>query len=140
MPDAIEVIRRLTPYAGPGSVGTAFGGGVDLNEAMHTISVGLTMEDVRSIGSTLAVTIITDDAIDPDRLLGVMGIEHLDGDSPVVQLAGAAFTFLGQFDTPGANIWELWLRNDDVALEFLCWHAVAYLRLEAIGDVVVGSV
>jgi hypothetical protein len=50
-------------------------------------------------------------------------------------LAGAATTFLGQFDEPGANMWELWKKRDDVAGEFLCWHAVAWSRLATVGKV-----
>jgi len=132
-------MEALGPLAAPAALGQLFGEGLGLETAMAAVSSAfLDAADVRQAGTMIALDILTaaDKGIGPPQLDQVMGLNSLQGNhlapdalKAAESLAGAAKTFLGQFDEDGANIWELWKKNDEVAAEFLCWHTVARLRL-----------
>jgi hypothetical protein len=102
--------------------------------------VFLDADDIRQAGTMMALDILTAVDVGPEQLKDVMGENMIGGNSvsPVLLktaelLASAARTYLGQFDEDGADVWELWKKNDEVAAEFLCWHSVARLRLATAG-------
>ena len=135
------VLDGLAPLALPSEVGAPFGEGAGLESAAALITrTMLDEDDIRQAGTMMALDIIgAGDRVGPDRLNEVMGCNSsssnsLDADTIAAasQLAGAAKTFLGQFDEDGEVIWELWKRNREVAIEFLCWFSIARLRLATI--------
>ena len=139
-------ILSLSLLTGAESIGRPFGEGLGLEGAMSLLSQFFdSVETVRRAGEMMAITIIGATGkgqITPDDLNYVMGTLNLrdsgltpDQAAAADGLAGAAYTFLGQLHEPGANMWELWKKRDDVAGEFLCWHAVAWGRLAALGRV-----
>jgi len=128
------------------SVGKPFGEGLGLEGAMSLLPQSFdSVGTLRKAGEMMAITIIGatgEGRITPDDVNTVMGVSNIrDGGLTPDQaaaadgLAGAAYTFLGQLHEPGANMWELWKKRDDVAGEFLCWHAVAWGRLATLGRV-----
>lgn len=139
-------ILSLSLLTGPDSVGRPFGEGLGLESAMSLLvqSFG-SIEAVRQAGEMMAITIVGATGkgeIAPDDLNYVMGASNLqdsgltaDQSAAAEGLAGAAYTFLGELHEPGARMWELWKKRDDVAGEFLCWHAVAWGRLATLGRV-----
>jgi len=150
-PDAIarqlgRFILSLSLLTGADSVGKPFGEGLGLEGAMSLLSQSFdSIGTLRRAGEMMAITIIGatgEGRITPDDVNNVMGVPNIRGGGLTPDqaaaadgLAGAAYTFLGQLDEPGANMWELWKNRDDVAGEFLCWHAVAWGRLAALGRV-----
>lgn len=123
-----------------GAVGQIFGQGHGLEALMDVVAGAfLDGDDVRQAGSMMALDILmaSDDGVGPDQLDQVMGLDgagstrDVAGFKAAVDLGGAAKVFLGQFNEPGESIWELWKGDDEVAVEFLCWHTVARLRLSA---------
>ena len=137
--------EALAPLAKPDMIGKPFGEGFGLEHAVTLISKHfLNSADAREADKIVSIDIIaaTGNRIHPEDLNKVMGAtEQAFRKSgfvpaqfaPIVSLAGAAKSFFGQFDEDGADIWELWKQRDDVAAEFLCWHAVARLRLATAG-------
>ena len=100
------------------------------------------IDDARESGFRLGISMITTEQIGPEDASSVMGASALDDAGLTKQeadgirdLGEAAMAFLAQINRDGANIWELWKRNDEVAEEFLCWHAVAWGRLTTLGKV-----
>jgi hypothetical protein len=136
-------IHALGPLGNATSAGRPFGEGLDLEAAMQAVFASFTdPSDVRKAGSMVAVDILVaaNAGVGPEQLDDVMGVNAIHGNHVPAEaieaagsLAGAAKTYLSQFDSDGANMWELWKRNDEVAAEFLCWHTVARLRLAARG-------
>jgi hypothetical protein len=131
----------LAPLADADMVGQPFGEGFGLEYATELVSQHfLNSADAREADTILVMDILsaTGKQIVPDDLDDVMGsteqaFRHYELPpaqfKPVINLAGAAKSFLGEFEEDGASMWELWKRRDDVAAEFLCWHAIARLRL-----------
>ena len=139
-------ILSLPLLTGADSVGKPFGEGLGLEGAMSLLSQSFnSVEILRRAGEMMAITIIGatgEGRITPDDVNNVMGVSNIrDGGLSPDQaaaadgLAGAAYTFLGQLHESGADMWELWKKRDDVAGEFLCWHAVAWGRLAALSRV-----
>jgi len=132
----------LAPFASS-SIGQPFGPGLGLEQALallreHFVSAA----DVRSADSIVVMDLLeaTGEAFEVDELDSVMGLSAIERGEPSRHLAesagalsAAARLFLGQFDEDGADLWELWKMREDVAFEFLCWHAVAHARLAAMG-------
>lgn len=127
------------------TVGKPFGEGHGLEAVLDLIPEHfLDAIDVRECNRMVGVDLLVGpgETFQPDDLDAVMGVtdESLrrygvasDQRKAITALAGAARTFLGQFEQEGANMWELWSRRDDVAAEFLSWHSVARLRLAIAG-------
>jgi len=136
-----EFAKALAPTTGQDSIGRPFGESLGLEAAMQVMFESFeSVDDMRSAGETMAVTILTDNLVGTEDLDYVMGLPIVLGLTPVQAhavdlLAGAAKTFLAQFNKPGADMWELWKQRDNVAGEFLCWHAVAWQRLATLGKV-----
>lgn len=139
-------ILSLSLLTGGDSIAKPFGEGLGLESAMSLLLQSFdSIDTVRRAGEMMAITIIgatANEEITPDDLNYVMGVSNLaDSGLTAAQtaaadgLAGAACTFLGQLHEPGTNMWELWNKRDDVAGEFLCWHAVAWGRLITLGRV-----
>lgn len=139
-------IRSQSPGMGTGVIGQPFGAGLGLEGSMAALpQFFTTIETMRDAGEMMAMTIIGatgQGQIAPDDLSYVMGTASLrsngltaDQATAAENLAGAARAFLGQLHEPGASMWELWKSRADVAGEFLCWHAVAWGRLAALGRV-----
>ena len=141
--NTLRFITALSFLTDQAHVGRPFGEGTGLEVARSVARTTFnSLDEVREGGSRLAISMITNDALHPDDVSGVMGAGALDtsGLTPeqaqaARDLGGAAITFLGQINRDGENIWELWKRNDEVAEEVLCWLAVAWGRLETTGAV-----
>ncbi len=139
----LQLLDALAYLVGPESIGQPLGEGIGLEAAIAATRRTFTgIDEVREAGCRLAVSIITTKSIAPPDVNAVMGVDVIEGgELPPAQaeaaraLGGAAVTFLGQVGTDGANIWELWKRNDEVAEELLCWHLVAWGRLMTLGKV-----
>jgi hypothetical protein len=139
-------ILSLAPLTGANSISKPFGEGLGLEGAMSLLPQSFdSVETLRRAGEMMAITIVGatgEGRINPDDVNYVMGVSNIrnsgltpDQVAAADGLAGAAYTFLGQLDEPGTNMWELWKNRDDVAGEFLCWHAVAWGRLATLGRV-----
>ncbi len=139
-------ILSLSLLTGAENIGRPFGEGLGLESAISLLSQSFhSIDAVRHAGEMMAVTIVGATGkgqATPDDVNYFMGTSNLrdsgltaDQAAAADGLAGAAFTFLGQLHETGANMWELWKKRDDVAGEFLCWHAVAWGRLAALGRV-----
>lgn len=138
-------LRSLQPLATAEMVGQPFGEGFGLEEAMALVPQHFPdVREMRESHQMLCVDLLvaTGKTFEPDDLDDIMGTNESAFQSyeiapaqfgAVTSLSGAARAFLGQFGDDGAFVWELWRNRDDVAAEFLCWHAVALLRLVAIG-------
>jgi len=127
-------------------VGKPFGEGIGLEGAMSLLPQSFdSIETMRRAGEMMAITLLGatgEGRITPDDVNYVMGVSNIrdggltpDQAAAADALAGAAYTFLGQLDEPDGDTWQLWRKRDDVAGEFLCWHAVAWGRLAALGRV-----
>ena len=140
----VDSLAGLTSRA---NCGQPFGEGFGLEGAMQwalnsfvdadDTAAGMHDDRHRPLGAAAS------DGIGPAELDDVMGVYALHPNSvnpealeAVTNLAEAAKGFLGQFDEPGERMWELWKKNDEVALEFLCWLTVARLRLVAVADAI----
>lgn len=138
-------LKALRPLAATEMVGQPFGEGFGLEDALAVVPSHFpNASELRESHQMLAVELLmaTGKTFEPDDLDEIMGTNERAFQSfeispsqfgAVTSLAGAARTFLGQFDDDGGNMWELWKSRDDVAAEFLCWHAVALLRLARVG-------
>lgn len=121
--------------------GQPFGPGPGLEDALGLVRRHIPLDDLRPVGDMMAVSLIAPTTEPGNPAPGMYEIEDLERVMAIdwnvhdeaMGLAGAAKTFLGQRREDGENMWELWKGRDDVAAEFLCWHAVAYLRLIEIG-------
>jgi hypothetical protein len=139
-----DLVDDLRPMASADALGRPFGAGYGLEEAVQAVFARLqSPEDARECGRIMAVELIinTHDDQLPQEIMDVMGATPgaarrnglpVEARVTIEGLAGAAHTFLGQFDGDG-SIWELWRNRDDVVSEFLCWHTVARLRLATAG-------
>jgi hypothetical protein len=137
-------IDDLRPMADQGSLGRPFGEGWGLEEATQAAFRHFeSPDDARENGLTIAVDIMgnTKDEQIADEMLAIMGATpnamqqyqlSSDAREAIHNLSGAAEGFLAQFEGPG-NMWDLWKKRDDVAVEFLCWHTVARLRMATTG-------
>jgi hypothetical protein len=131
-----DLIDDLRPYATPASFGQPLGEGCGLEEAMQHVFQRLeSPDDVRSCGHMVMVDLVAgaqDDqtADDTAEIMGLSQEALMAGTIPkaAASLGGAAMELLAQRGGPG-NIWDLWCRRDDVAVEMLCWHSIARLRL-----------
>jgi hypothetical protein len=136
------LVSALAPLASLEMVGQPFGEGFGLEEAVRLVPLYIpNPSDVRENDISLAVSIIMEPRIRPDDLSEVMGATETAFQAaelppahfgPVENLAGVAQGFLGDF-VDKVGIYGLWERRDDVAAEFLCWHAEALMRLATIG-------
>lgn len=134
-------LRDLAPFATPSQIGQPFGPGHGLEDALGLVRRHIPLDDLRPVGDMMAVSLIAPTTEPGNPAPGMYEIEDLERVMAIdwnvhdeaMGLAGAAKTFLGQHREDGENMWELWKGRDDVAAEFLCWHAVAYLRLIEIG-------
>jgi hypothetical protein len=131
-----DLLDDLRPYATPATFGQPLGEGCGLEEVMQHVFQRLDdPDDVRSCGHMVMVDLITearDDQVAED-MAEIMGMTEKAiaagaGTSAAMDLGGAAIELLGQLGGPG-NIWNLWSQRDDVAVEMLCWHSIARLRL-----------
>ena len=139
-----DVIDGLRPIAGPDALGRPFGEGYGLEEAQQVVFSHLeSPADTRECDGLVVVDLLvnTKDEQASRDVMAVMGAtpevtqQHqlpIEARKAVEGLGGAAHTFLTQFEGPG-NMWDLWSERDDVALEFLCWHTVARLRMATAG-------
>lgn len=139
------VLDDLRPLATVGMIGQPFGDGSGLDRAKKVIFARLdSIQDVRECGGSMAVELIIDihDDKTSEELNRVMGateeaMRTFSAPRPVweaaVQLTGGAKVFLEQFPGGPGNMWDLWQRDDDVAVEFLAWHSVARLRMATAG-------
>jgi hypothetical protein len=138
--------HALSPLTQAAMIGQPFAEGLGLEQAMKLVPrYFLNATDVREADKIISIDLIAETGrqrMMPDDLDTVMGVTEnaLQKSllapaelSLVESLAGAAKTFLGQFDEDGGNMWDLWNNRDDVAAEFLCWHTVARLRLATAG-------
>jgi hypothetical protein len=147
VPQVVANIHRLwqllQPLGTQAMVGRPFGEGHDLEEAVRCAeAVFQNPQKRREAGTTLAAGILAAN-IRPDDLSDVMGssrtrlahagLLNTPFENALQSLTGAAGTFLGSLDQPGEPMWDLWCGNDEVASEFMAWHAVASLRLAALG-------
>ena len=148
---AVAGLRRFAQSialaTGQSSIGRPLGEGAGLEELMALLPQSFeSIEILKCAGRLLAVQILSSSdesgGIGPEDFHRVMGTDDLassglnaDQQAAVQSLAGAAESFLGQFEEEDSSLWELWKRRDDVAGEFLCWHAVAWQRLAALGRV-----
>jgi hypothetical protein len=132
----------LAPLTRADAVGTPFGEGHGLEFATSLAHESFVdVDDAREADTMVAADLIANmSRFDDDELDRVRGVSSMDAGAAtpppadsVIALAGAAKTFLGQLGRDGSNIWELWKARDDVAVELLCWHAVARLRLATVG-------
>jgi hypothetical protein len=139
-------ILSLSLLPGADSVGKPFGEGLGLEGAMSLLFKSFdSAETLRRAGEMMVITILGvtgEGRITPDDVNYVMGVSKIrdggltpDQAAAADALAGAAYTFLGQLYEPNSEMLELWRKRDDVAGEFLCWHAVAWRRLAALGRV-----
>jgi hypothetical protein len=136
-------LAELSGLTGSDSIGTPFGEGAGLELARSAAQRCFpNMDLARSAGLRIAISLITEEAIDSDLVSALMGADSMNGSGlapaqaeAARSLGGAAMSFLGQLNEVGANMWELWRANDEVAEEFLCWHAVAWGRLITVGKV-----
>jgi hypothetical protein len=138
-----EFLDSIRYLASLDMVGRPFGAGFGLEAALELASMHIeSSSNLRMCGSTMAIDFLTSDGLGDDDLDKVMGLTDSVLDdlgispelrTPLLRLGGAAKVFLGQFDEPGQPMWDLWCRRDDVAAEFLCWLAVARLRLATVG-------
>lgn len=141
--NTLRLITALSFLTDQSHVGQPFGEGCGLELARSVLrSTFSSSDEVREGGFRLAISMVTQDSLEPDDVSGVMGagaleLSGLTADQALAarSLGGAAMMFLGQVNRDGENIWELWKRNDEVAEEILCWHAVAWGRLETTGKV-----
>jgi hypothetical protein len=131
-----DLIDDLRLYATPPSFGRPLGEGCGLEEAVQHVFQRLEgPDDVRSCGHMVMVDLIagTQDDQTADDTADIMGLSQealVAGTIPktAASLGGPAMELLAQLGGPG-NIWDLWCRRDDVAVEMLCWHSIARLRL-----------
>jgi hypothetical protein len=141
----LEFCDSLTPLTSREMIGEPIGSGHGLEQV---VSLALQHfegpESIRGAGMMVAADfLVAIDTVGPDDLNAVMGFPSGPRQGITAQeaqaadsLAGAAVTFLGQFDDDGANIWELWKNRDDVAVEILAWLTIARLRLVTVGKLV----
>lgn len=152
--EALDIAARLHRFTcslalltGQNNIGQPFGQGLGLENAMSLLPRNFAEPDkIRQAGEMMAMNLIGTTGqgrITPEDVHYVMGTSNItagnltaDQAKAAESLAGAALTFLSQFpDKHGANIFELWKKRDDVAGEFLCWHAVAWGRLATVGRI-----
>jgi hypothetical protein len=138
------LLEALAPMATPERIGSPVGEGHGLEDAMQCVFRHLEgPSDARACGEILMVDLYAGPA-DAEDLRAVMGAErgaHLRfqltpaQSTASDQLASAAITLLGELNAPD-RMRNLWSRNDEVAVEMLCWHAIARLRLATTGGMV----
>ena len=139
-------ILSLSLLTGADSVGKPFGEGLGLEDAMSLLFQSFdSAETLRRAGELMVITILGatgEGRITPDDVNYVMGVSKIrdggltpDQAAAADALAEAAYNFLGQIYEPNSDLSELWRKRNDVAGEFLCWHAVAWRRLAALGRV-----
>jgi hypothetical protein len=132
-------MRALQPLATAEMVGQPFGPGFGLEVALDLVPQFLWHPaEVRASGIGTARAIVSQPAVRQQDLSGLMGATEAsfrlakvspDNFRPVVSLAGAAREFLYCFEQR-TGVYDLWESWDDVAAEFLCWHAIALKRLQ----------
>jgi hypothetical protein len=135
------LLEDLAPMAGPERIGSPLGEGHGLEDAMQCVFRHLEgPQDARACGEMLMADLYAGPA-DAEALRALMGAEpdaHLRfqltpaQSTAADQLASAAITLLSELVAPD-RMRDLWSRNDEVAVEMLCWHAIARLRLATTG-------
>lgn len=136
-----DCLEALAPLAAPSRIGTSFGPGTGLEEAVEAIRMHLRSPgEARSCGRAMITELLTQVPGDDLELrtLEVMGATELRAGGATegrqdLELAGAAMTLIGQSRAPG-SLWKLWEERDDVVVELLAWHCVARLRLTTGGQ------
>jgi hypothetical protein len=131
-----DLLGDLRAFATPAYFGRPFGEGHGLEEATRMVTSRLQdIDDVRECDGLMIVDLLTSarEENTDDLALQIMGatdqaVTEYPGAEASRSLGGAAVVLLREFQS-GGSIWDLWQSRDDVAMEMLCWHSIARLRL-----------